>query len=284
MWAQIARGGGEWVGRLWRETPPSLALVKSIEAFTPGGAVPGYVRVTAVPSGWLGDVAFVILLLLFLRGGRHALRHPRGRVVLLLLSGMLLLPWLVSFVKPVYLVGRYDLAALSAFFLVVGYGFARGGGRGWGRCVKWVAFLLLAVSGMTGIWRLHTLPPLSEARTQAAFIRRIANPETIVVATGFSRNPVEYLLRDTPISFRSYPRSTGKHRGWVDPRDLSDSERLRSDAEIVGREIVGHEVVLLHAAGFTRANLPLYRQIEARCSEITLGPPPPRGISRWRCR
>ncbi|RMD97734.1 MAG: hypothetical protein D6812_14675 [Deltaproteobacteria bacterium] len=284
MWAQIARGGGGWVGRLWRETPPSLALVKSLEAFTPGGAVPGYVRITAVPSGWLGDMAFVVLLLLFLRGGRHALRHPRGRVVLLLLSGMLLIPWLVSFVKPVYLVGRYDLAALSAFFLIVGYGFARGRWSGWGRRLKWMALLLLGVGGLVGLWRLHTLSPLSEARVQAAFIRKVATPETIVVATGFRRNPVEYLLRDTRISFRSHPRSTGKHRGWVDPRDLNDPERLRSDAEILAHEISGHDVVLLHAAGFTRANLPLYRQIEARCSEITIGPPPPRGVSRWRCR
>lgn len=129
--------GTEWVKDMWERTPPALAIPRSLEVFTLGsqaGLLPLALKQFTMqfPSALrLTGLAASILLGLWVAVpyGDARLAVPRlGRrkaVLWALLLGPLMLLWAVSYRKPLYLVGRYDLVAIPAFPLLVGLALAK---------------------------------------------------------------------------------------------------------------------------------------------------------------
>lgn len=127
--------GLDWIAQAWALTPPSAAIVRSLELFVIGpraGMIPITLKqfntlVFPEPLRWLAIAAagaFACALVLPLGSG-----VPRiGRRALALVVAMAVplgVLFAVSFVKPIYVVGRHDMLAFPAFPVLVGLAYAR---------------------------------------------------------------------------------------------------------------------------------------------------------------
>jgi uncharacterized membrane protein len=142
VWSQLHShiwlAGTDWIEGVWTATPPLLAIPKTLEVLGLGaqsGFVPALAKIfrfVDFPS-WLRLIGLGVLILLGLwvacpwmdqRLGIQDLAKRKA-----LLWGMLGVPlaalWLISLVKPIYVVGRYDLLAFPAYGLLVGLAFAK---------------------------------------------------------------------------------------------------------------------------------------------------------------
>jgi hypothetical protein len=122
---QFESGSGNWL-----HLPPIDAPVKTLFRFVAGYgvdvAVPRYRYAAVVP--FLG--LYVPLLLVGVLGGEGEIRPWRAALL-----GYLFVPLVIALavsrlVKPLYIIGRYDLLVFPAFALLVGRGLAWLGG-GW---------------------------------------------------------------------------------------------------------------------------------------------------------
>jgi mannosyltransferase len=226
---QIGAGATSWVADLWEATPPPLALFKSLAVFSIGGAAPEYIALNtdAVPGllRWASYGLFTTLTAAALASTR--LRDAGQAQRIMTAIGVLLgLPFLLSFVTPMYLVGRYDVIALPLFLLVC----ARGATAG--RPLAIGAGILIAALATTSLVALYRQPPLEGVEREAALLVHFAAAGDRVLCTGFTRNALEYYARrgGARQPFSSFPRSFGSHRGWVDQRELADAAAIARDA------------------------------------------------------
>jgi len=127
-----------WKLWVWTMTPPLLAIPKTMEVFWLGSQA----GLLLIPLKQYTDLAFPYLvrllglaallgLGLWVAGpwNEQALSIPylkRKKVCVgLLVFSPLLLLWIVSFYKPVYIAGRYDFVAFPAFPLLLGLAMAK---------------------------------------------------------------------------------------------------------------------------------------------------------------
>jgi hypothetical protein len=233
LWFQVQTGAAAWIERIWLATPPALAPFKTFLAFAGGGVLPDY-----IPAGgsslWTAAVAaplFAFLLFRCFRARETAAPSRRATAAVAILLG---LPYAVSFVKPIYLVGRYDVVALPLFVLLAGAGL---------RTLRapFTGFVLaaLALAIVPTLARYYSRQPLSGVMAQAELVVENTTKNDVVLCTGFTRNPLEYYThqRDGSPTFLSFPRSSGIHRGWVDERELGNRDALASDAETLLSEL-----------------------------------------------
>jgi len=176
-------GGGppiDWMRSFWEETPPILAIPKSLEILGLG-AQPGLIplrlkvltQVEFPPALRLLGLAILVALgIAAARSVAVALRRreggstieapgdpgpgdgPDGRVyVVVALLLPLVLLWLTSWVRPIYVVGRSDVIVFPAYALCVGIALdhLQRFGRSWIRPGPWLLLLLLVPIG----WKLH---------------------------------------------------------------------------------------------------------------------------------
>lgn len=284
---QTTSGATQWVERLWVGTPPALAPLLSLAGFCIGGHTPEYIRTgsDAVPV-WLQTLAYAAFALLI---GAALVRRPvdDARRIALVVGVLLAVPTALSFITPIFLVGRHDVIALPLFLLLAGRGVALVRG---GTAVS--AWLLLMALATTAVYRLHTLPIAQSSRRQAASLLQHAGPRDAVLATGFTRNGVEYLTRERgrTMAFHSFPPSLGAHRGWVDERELADAALLRSDADRLTRALqetlTGDRLLwILHSRDLPRANALLLQRLERSFQQVFCpGTAEDHGITCWRRR
>jgi hypothetical protein len=183
---------------------------------------------------------------------------------------LLAVPVMVSFVTPVYLVGRHDVIALPLFLLLCARGIERLG-RPWGVLCLAVALSLAAVS----LWAYYTVQPRRESSRRGSVLALGANAGDVVVCTGFTRNGLEYYARlyGSTTRFVSFPSSSGEHRGWVDERSLENAARVQEDAATVVAHVLGDlraedRVWIAHARELSAANDVLMREVERRMRQV----------------
>jgi 4-amino-4-deoxy-L-arabinose transferase-like glycosyltransferase len=200
----------DWIRLAWERTPPWLALPKTLEVFAIGsqaGLLPVRLRQLSdltFPT-WLrvpGLVAsFGLVALAFGPWRDRGLGIPQLRRkkawLALLLSGPLLALWLLSFVKPLYVAGRYDLVAFLAWPLIIGLGLAKLQTLpvAWRHLATTVA-LLVAIPSATKLAMYYRTPAApSDARTLARVLNERAEDGDVVVFTGSRGVGVLYYLR-----------------------------------------------------------------------------------------
>lgn len=272
---QMASGVGAWIPGIWRGTPPEWALVHSFEAMGPGGVFPGYLRELGRLTGELlpeGGWAMVrrvglVLSLGLVAGG--AVRAAQGgdraaaRRTVLLLTVPLALPFAASYVlTPVYLVGRYEMVAFTAFALLAGYGFdelrrVQGFGRGVAVAVA-VAWVVSSALGLTAYFGVQGFP--HELRV-AQWLRGVTGPADVTVFPGYSRAVPEYYLRrwNVPGERVSFPAEVGTHPGWFDAaaalrdRATTDQEAAELAARLRGTLANGGRVFLVDRSTSSQA-------------------------------
>jgi 4-amino-4-deoxy-L-arabinose transferase-like glycosyltransferase len=265
---QVRAGAASWIGRWWHEAPAG-ALLGTFAAFTPGGTTPPYIALGGqrLPS-FVPLAAYVVFGLTV---GRALVPAPAVTARRAAIAAMLVLavPFAVSFVSPVYLVGRYDVIVLPLFVLVCAEGLDRM--RRPTRVLGLAAMLALATLALGAYFQR---PPVRALAARAAFLAHAADPGDVVICTGFTRNTLEYYVRRAGgrQPFFSFPRSFDEHRGWLDERVLGDAERLGSDAralvEDVGAAVAGRgRLWVAHSRELPAADAALMRAIETALAQ-----------------
>ncbi len=261
--------GIEWIARFWEATPPALAIPKSLVAFMPGGFYPTIMR--PMPH----ESTFFLLIAVGVYGGAfYCALRPRSAdtqgssgntmsvpCLRLLVAAFLLCPLLMAWgysliVRPIYLVGRYDIIALPAFCMIAGWGIERctmmGNGKWYHlRCglvsvllvVLWFSTLVPYYLGLEG-------PLFSYSNRSAQFLAGRLNPGDALVYLGSRRSKLEYALRRVqvvPAVQMSFPDELDMHPGWKSSKDMMRRFNTIRDE---GRHL--RDVLYRHAKGGNR--------------------------------
>jgi mannosyltransferase len=201
-----------WIGYEWRNTPPVLAIPKTLEVFALGGQE-GFPRALAKSYP---HVQFSLVLRLIglgtlaglgvwaaLRRGDDRLNIPWVAKRKAWLWASLLMPlgalWLFSLYRPVYLVGRYDIIAFPAFALAVGLGMAKlQAVRRMGSLLASLLGLVLLVPIGVKLARYYDAPvstaPWPSDRQTAEIIDAEARNGDAVILTGMRGATILYYL------------------------------------------------------------------------------------------
>jgi 4-amino-4-deoxy-L-arabinose transferase-like glycosyltransferase len=204
-------GSINWIKQTWENTRPMLAIPKSLEVFTLGSqygftsvinvkrfwalVFPDWLRLTGLLSaGLLGIVAALPWM-------DHGLGVPWLQKRKTWLWTLLLFPivalWLISFHRPLYAVGRYEVIAFPAYALLLGLALAKlQRAPKIGPILAHVVALsfFLPVCGKLALY--YQAPPRAQVRpTAAAIDKLVRNGDRLVLARSQANLTIYYLTR-----------------------------------------------------------------------------------------
>jgi len=221
-----------WIRPFWERYPGAAGVLRSFQAFLPGGMTYSFVPLLGLPYQGL-VVAFGVFPFLFLaiRAGRE--RGSLSWAVVLpmaVAAGTLLVVALESYVgSPSYLVGRSDVVVLPLFLLALAAAVARLGRVGSG------AFLTLwAVLSLTQLWVSgESLRQEGNAEMAAAVDSAGC---TTLIATGYTYAPMVFyeMAEGRRTAVAPFPIDVGEHPGNMDPADYTPADLTR-DAHLLAR-------------------------------------------------
>jgi mannosyltransferase len=282
---QLASGATSWVAAIWNSTPPAMVLFKSVAGFCIGGFTPEYFAVGT--SGWPTSVHWTSYLVFGALVASALGRRPAPATARLAvaLGVLLVVPFGLSFVAPIYVVGRHDVVALPLFLLLAGAGFVR-----LPRAAASAAGLAIAALAVAALHAFYSKPTADLGRRQAAVLLEHARSPDQILTTGYTRNTVEYYVRhgDGSHPFYSFPTSFGVHRGWVDEHEARNEEALSADARRLVASLRAQlaskgTLWIVHSRELRGANDLLMRQVMESLRQMTCpGHAEAIGISCWR--
>ena len=256
-----------WRQEIWKATPPEWALLRSLEVFALGGdsdlPLIFLKQFTGLdyPDGLrlLGIIGLVLLggLAAFPWGEKGLIVPGLARTKLAVVSLLmipLVLMWLISFCRPIYLPARYDLVAFPAFVLFLGLGLAKVRIR---RSLAFAAALAAMIVFLTAVATKLALyyraPAAGTALATASAIDALAGDGDAVVFTHSRGVTVLYYLdrlgyrrsggvcssqaRGKSFACRMFPVDTERTLVFEPERAQSAPERLREQARTLVQSI-----------------------------------------------
>ncbi|MBP47516.1 MAG: hypothetical protein CMH53_06225 [Myxococcales bacterium] len=240
--AQLLKGAG---GGAWISAFHVSALIDSFAAFSLGTEMPHYlgqVAVIEVPD-WvhycgLSWTALGLVAALFVKSREPGVRKMLYGVMVIVIAA----PALGSLWRPMYLAGRYELAAMvPAQVLAV---------CGWWQLVKraslasWARYALHF--GVVLVLSSFMLPAYLQVQTQQPFeqiARQIgahSTTKTLVIHTHLTAPPVDWQLRQSHFggSTMVFPESQAQHRCWHKPMNTSRLAQARVEAQALPSGLV----------------------------------------------
>ena len=237
--AHAGTAAADWMGDAFRSIPPALAIPRTLEVFTPGALFPPYAQFRFGAPLWR-PAAFVLCAAVLVPGiwaalgGRGSCRALAWTGFAFLFTPLLLL-WSISYVKPIYVLARYDMMALPGFALLAGAGV--GWLPRWGRGLVALGAVALAAGSLSRHYaRDPAYVPLPRAVGEK-LVPALRDGD-VILFTGLCTMEVRYaLLRaGRNPAFFTVPPSTKAHPGWLDTRALGDPETLTEDASRAARD------------------------------------------------
>ena len=276
--------GVDWIRRTWENTPPWLAIPRSLEFFGLGGQAGLcliFLKQFTSMDFPLG-LRLLGLLMLGLLGlwvavpwGDQNLGVPGLRERKAWLGLLLFLPlgtlWLLSLFKPFYAVGRYDLVGFAGYPLLLGLALGKAQRvKTLGTVLAPIMALLLLLPIGSKLFRYYQAPPFDlgpDARATAQVLDAGVANGGIVVFTHQRGLPVLYYLgrlgyrwdagecRDPRsgrrFGCRLYPRETEQMPGVLDTRRvLASPDAVRADVEDFVRALPPQEGAAWVVFGF----------------------------------
>lgn len=201
-------------------------------------------------GSWITVVAFAAFgwILLFRWSGRPVLRTredletvtggSEGRALLLICLLSVGVPWLISHLQPIYLVGRYTLIALPPFALWLGGSLGRAvqPRTAVGLLLPLLGLRLLATHGDQTAWSRRDQVESSRASSRQLLTQ--LPPDAHLLYTGLGGVTLGYYLErgGRPLAQHTFPAELTLHPGWYDPRRFAE-EALRTEAEALVRSL-----------------------------------------------
>ncbi|MCD6405828.1 MAG: glycosyltransferase family 39 protein [Planctomycetes bacterium] len=232
-----------WIARLPDQPNKVLLPVQSLSVMTVGGAYyPTYLRhlwmspqkAAAVreavrqgrekrlsarilaripPVVPLYLVAVLTVAVLGAALGQGETPFPRRVFLVCWLALPILVPLALSLVRPMYVVGRYELTALPALAGLSGLGLA-----GFRKAVRIPALVLASLLFLYTWGHMQSFGNTGLEPARGAYVARIARPGDIVLTEAFEYAPTYYYAgsrRDT-LKLMTFPRDTKDHSAWID--------------------------------------------------------------------
>ncbi|OGQ79781.1 MAG: hypothetical protein A3F90_15685 [Deltaproteobacteria bacterium RIFCSPLOWO2_12_FULL_60_19] len=199
----------EWIKQMWENTPPLLAIPKSLAVFTLGSEY-GFTSVVNVkrfglllmPAGlrYVGLFAAALLAVLAAAPWRdHALGLPWMTTRKAWLWTLLLFPtvaiWLLSFYHPFYAVGRYEVMTFAGYALLLGLAFAKlQSVPGKGPVLAHLVALMFFLPVCAKLALYYQAPAVARSRPIAAAIDQLVqNGDVLVLARPRANRAIYYL-------------------------------------------------------------------------------------------
>ena len=219
-----------WIATYWEEYPRGMGVVRTLQAFTPGG-----LKYTLVPLqgvAWqpvVGALLTLPFLGLAIRPGRRGNFGPLlapTLVIGVMLSALVVRSYTGA---PIYLAGRSDIVLLPLFAIVLAVALARLGTR--------TQLLFVATwAVLAGLEVTASAEPMRKAgNLEMKAVLDDAGCETII-ATGLSYAPLAYyeMLEENGARVLPYPIDMGEHPGNIDltrytPQQLAGDAQLLSE-------------------------------------------------------
>lgn len=262
--AQQTGQTGLWMRPWWQATPPALAIAKTLECFGAGGNYPRYLSFFHVsPLRYVSYAVFALLGIIALAPTRDGSISPDSSVaeqtevgsvktyLLLNLLVPLLLPYAVSFVKPIYLVGRNDLIAYPFYALLIGIGLVKLAR------FAWVGVILISLLASYSFSKFYSIPNAGIDKETVEYLAHEAKEDDVVIVMGLRFCTIDYYRRREGARFQiiTYPASMRQHPGWIDYR-LTREELARDAVDVTVSAIAdtppGRPIwLLLYSFGLT---------------------------------
>ena len=250
LFADRAATGTSWIENVWKETPKLLAIPLSLEIFALGsepGLVPLWMHNfdrAPLPAALrvLGLGALVALgIAAAVPWGDAKLGIPgllvRKRCVTALLFVPLAIFWLISWVKPIYAVGRYDFLVYPPFALLAGFALWKIQ-RNWTLLAAGALGAALLIPVCAKLRMFYAAEGTSEARGMANKLDSETRNGDVAVFTGLRGLPVLYYLDRLGNKWdASYCRSAVKGRSFycrMYPRDTEKTPAATSTERLLG--------------------------------------------------
>jgi hypothetical protein len=262
VFSHRAATGTSWIQEIWNETPKLLAVPHSLEIFAFGshaGLVPLWMHnfesiVIPQELRFLGLAALLCLgVLAALPKGDNRLAVPDPGVRKLCLAALLFFPlaalWIISWFKPIYVVGRYDFLAYPAFALLLGFALWKVQ-RNWTGVAAGLLAAALLIPVCVKLKYFYEAQGTSEARSMALKLESDTRNGDVVVFAGLRALPVLYYLNrlgntwdgqyctnaasGRSVYCRTYPRDTEKTPA------ATNTERLMGSPETARVELADY--------------------------------------------
>lgn len=288
---QPSEAATKWIRAGWEKENKALLPLKSLSVMTVGGAYyPRYLRYLrmdvehvervraglaqgylegralevvsrirpALPYVLVGLLTAVMLWMALEAGwGGFPARSFLVFWLALPIAGPLVLSF---FLRPMYVVGRYELTGLGALAVLSGLGLARLGSRL--RIVVATAAALCFV--YTSVYMQESFTNPGDASRKGEAVAGIATEGDVVLAEAFEYAPVYYYSgekRDS-VTFMTFPRETIKHAAWIDrekwvekldsvvmPKLALHEEAQATVREAAGALAVGGRLIIVRHSG-----------------------------------
>lgn len=271
----------------------AAAAVRSLTVMAPGMIYPAFQSELPFESK-LGSAALGIMLLLFLAASLRPVspistpelfrrRVSLSALYLLVPIGVPLV--YLSLVKPIYLVGRYEIIAFPACALLVGAGVQNlaGSTARRRRAILIGLGLLLAASAAVSL-HPRFFPPeerLGFGRYVAREMEHHLSDGDALLFLGYSRARVEYELRNSvgldQYRLYSFPADAGIHPGGYDietyraNRQLLDREANTLVRELNAGLAAGSRLWVIDDGNFSDMHAALLRNIESTFGPVEQG-------------
>lgn len=223
------------------EWTPSPSVPVIFEALEVGFGLVPFHRFTKI---LFAAVLLAPILWAFMKHRCHWTRMNRHAALLLgcCYAISLAIPLLISFKRPIFYLGRYDIITVPYFVLLVGAALVVLPARP--RLIFQLMAAVLCAGGFAyavgdspadGWLKTLDTVPLGD-RTAAQIICNESAPGDFVIYTGVSRAAVSFYLQRLQCSQKvkevSYPEEIEHHLGWVEPtRNYSREPAIRRQAE-----------------------------------------------------
>jgi hypothetical protein len=232
FFAQLRMSGTVgWMAVFWDRYPGAVGILRSFQAFLPGGFKYEFVPLAGLPAQpgivLLGLAPFLALVL---KPNRLELLKPLGLPLGVALFTLLVVVVRSYLSEPVYLVGRSDIVVLPLFLLALAMALARSKARA-------RTLFLLAWVALSGAELLQSAERLKKPGNEALAAALDTAGCTTVVASGLSFAPVAFyeMTEEEGAVVVPFPIDMASHPGNMDPSRYS-LEMLAADAGILVRE------------------------------------------------
>jgi hypothetical protein len=273
-----ARGGGSaWIAPSF---DPATSIPNTLWAFLPAGAYPAHLRGLSLASAdtLVHQPAVLVfasqalpaailagcLLMLARRRARQPKPPPlagqtrvHAALAILTLGPLLLALFYSLAVRPIYLVGRYDLVAWPGAIVWLScllVDSSRGNDGRIRRALLAGICVLLLMCSLVPLHRLFAFEPSKGFhRLRAERLAQLAGPADLVIAFSYDRDYLAYYLHRSGFrgTIRSFPTWLEQQVGWIDtPADLGRLDEAAADARRLGEDMdrrlaAGEQVYLL---------------------------------------
>lgn len=232
-----------WIAPFWERDPGGFAVLRSLQAFLPGGMKYEFLPLAGLP--WQGAVLLVALFPVVAwavgRGAAAVPRVTRDGALVLLATLAVLVAWSYA-TWPIYLAGRSDVVVLPAGLLAFSALVARAG-----RAAGPLAVILLTALALGELGR--SLPALHKPGNRAIAAALDEAGCRTVLTTGLAYAPVRYyeMLEPPPsaAAVEAFPLDIAAHAGNFDLAAYAAERFERDAAELAERHAAGDGLCLL---------------------------------------